>query len=111
MTNLLRSRDNGLNFPGLSFGPSMAFSLRAQGVQIGCPVNLSLHSYYYAPHKKAGCRLDDRRSGCTGPSPMDGASQIQNILAFLIPCRVAGQHHLPLLADQRLEAPGGVVLG
>jgi len=83
MINLLRGRDSGPKTAVFSFRPSMAFTLRAQSVQIGSLVNLSLHSYYYAPHKKAGCRLDDRRSGCTGPSPMDGASQIRSLLDSL----------------------------
>jgi hypothetical protein len=35
----------------------------------------SLHSYHYAPHKKAGCCLDAREGGAKSPRPMDGPSQ------------------------------------
>jgi hypothetical protein len=61
MRNLLCSRDSGPKHPDLSFRPSMAFTLRAQSVQIGSPADLSSHNHHYAPHKKAGCCLDTRK--------------------------------------------------
>jgi len=49
MRNLLRGRDDGPKHP-----------------------DVSLHSYHYAPHKKAAGRLDAQRAGCNpeghGPS-------------------------------------------
>jgi len=44
MRNLLRGRDNGPKHP-----------------------DLSLHSYHYAPHKKAKGRLDARQGGAQAP--------------------------------------------
>jgi hypothetical protein len=46
-------RDSDPKCADLSFRPSVAFTLRAQSVQIGSPADLSSHSHLYDPHKEA----------------------------------------------------------
>jgi len=65
----------------------------------------SLHSYHYAPHKKAAGRLDAHKGGAQAPRAVS-PSHNHAILGLFLSYRAAGQRRLLLLATIPLSPTG-----